>query len=501
MKTKLLLIITGLLLLCGAGCKKALDVNTTSLVTDDQMWKVKNDARSAVFATYGLLRAALSNENAFFVYGELRGGDFKVSSRQDISAVTRQDLNADYGSMAEWKDWRRFYAVIAQANLCIEKLPLVTQNDFRYRQEDLKLDLANVRFIRALSYFYLARIWGKVPLINAAAEGGFAEKPQASEADVLAFAASEAAAAAIDLPWRYNGLWPEQQGMYYGQTDIQLQSIIATKAAAYALAAHVAAWQGDYATAEKNCRLIVDNNSNGGYNTAVTSNLTSPNGVFSGQGYSVIFSINFAAKNQEASIKGHVEDWTLSEPFIPKKTADIYVPKDSITKIFNEPNDARFSLAADGSTVGEYFTNFSNAAPMFSKIRNLSVSQIPVFKSYQSAIVIFRFEEILLLRAEAAIFLNFRSDALANLNKVRTARNLSEFSSTDNKVILEAIFKERRRELLGEGWRWYDLIRFKRVKEFSKLSDADIANGATRWPVSKVVLGNNSKLVQNNFWH
>ncbi len=501
MKTKLLFVITGLILLSALSCKKTLDVDSTSLVTTDQMWKVKNDARSAVFATYGLMRAALSNENAFFVYGELRGGDFSVTSRQDIASVVKQDLNAEYGAMAEWKDWRRFYAVIVQANLCIEKLQLVTKADFRYRAEDLKLDIANVRFLRALAYFYLARIWGNVPLIRANAEGDFTERSQSSEADILAFAGTEAAEAAVDLPWRYNGTFPEQQGQYYAQSDAQLRSIIATKAAAYALAAHIAALQGDYATTEKNCRLIVDNSSNGGYAVSAAADLSSATGVFSGQGFSVIFSINFAAKNQEASIKGHVEDWTLSEPFIAKKTADIYVPKDSIIKIFNEANDARFSLAADGSTVGNYFTNFSNSAPMFSKIKNLSVSQVPVFKSYQSAIVIFRLEEILLLRAEADVFLNYTSDALVNLNKVRTNRGLTEFLSTDKAAILQSVIKERRRELLGEGWRWFDLVRLKQVKNFTKLTTEDIAAGAAKWPISKVTLNNNSKLIQNNFWH
>ncbi|WP_316817216.1 RagB/SusD family nutrient uptake outer membrane protein [Pedobacter nyackensis] len=501
MKIKLLLLVTCLITLSETGCKKSLDINSTNMVKTDQMWKVKNDARSAVFATYGLLRAALSNENAFFAYGELRGGDFSVTNRQDISSVVNQDLNADYGAMSEWKDWRRFYAVIAQANLCLEKLSLVTKNDFRYREEDLKLDMANVRFLRALSYFYIARIWGNAPLIRSNTEGSFTEKTQASEADLLSFAAAETADAAKDLPWRYDGKGPEQLGLYYGQTSAQLQSIIATKAAAYALAAHIAAWQGDYATTEKNCELVIDNNANGGYNTTSTGNLTSSSGIFSGQGFSVIFSINFAAKNQEASIKGHVEDWTLSEPFIAKKTPDIYIPKDSILKIFNESNDARFSLAADGSTVGSYFTNFSNSIPMFSKIKNLSVSQTPVFRSYQSAIVIFRLEEIMLLRAEAKVFLNYKADAVTYLNQVRTIRGLSEFASTDGNTILETIFKERRRELLGEGWRWYDLIRLKKVKAFTKLTDADIAMGATKWPISKSALNNNGKLVQNKFWH
>jgi len=501
MKRKLLYVLSAVLFLSVSGCKKSLDIDSTSLVTTDQMWKVKNDARSAVFATYGLMRAALANENAFFVYGELRSGDFDVTVRQDISSVIKQDLNADYGSMNDWKDWRRFYAVIVQANLCIEKLQLVAANDFRYRQEDLKLDIAAVRYLRALSYFYLARIWGNVPLIRSNVEGDFTERSQSSEADVFSFAATEVAAAASELPWRYNGLWPEQQGLYYGQPESQFQSILATKAAAYALGAHIAAWQGEYATTERYCQLIADNASNGGFAITPIASLTSATGLFAGKGYSVIFSISFAAANQEASIKGHVEDWTLSEPFIQKKIPEIYVNKDSIVSIFNEVNDTRFSLAVDGSIKGDYFTNFSNSIPMFSKIKNLSVSQTPVLRSFQSSIIVFRLEEILLLRAEAQLFLNQKPDAVTNLNRVRVARGLAEFASSDSKLILEAIFKERRRELLGEGWRWFDLVRLKRVQDYTTLTLTQINGGATKWPISKVALNNNSKLVQNNFWH
>jgi hypothetical protein len=481
-------------------CKKTLSPDVTSLVPEANMWQVKNDARSAVFATYGLLRAALANSNAFMAYGELRGGDFRISNRQDLNAVLSNNLNANYSALEEWKDWQRFYAAIAQANLCIEKLPLVSKNDFRYRAEDLKLDIANIRFLRALTYFYLARIWGDVPLITSNAAGYFEGKPAASASAVLAFAASEAAAAAIDLPWRYNGAWPEQQGNYWNQNDDYWRSTVGTKASCYSLLAHIAAWQQDFAATEKYCRLVMDNSGNGGYTMASTSQLTAEDGVFKGKGLDVIFSLSFSANYQEASVSGHAEDWTLSEPFIPKKTADIFVPKDSVLAIFDEPGDARFSLNGDGTAAGSYFTNFNNAAPMFSKIKVRAVVQSPVLRSYESAIIIFRYEEIILLRAAAAIRINDVTAGRDFLNMIRSQRGLANMASTDGNEILKYILKERRRELLGEGWRWFDLVQFKQVPVYTTLSQADVDNGAASWPVSKSALANNPTLVQNNFW-
>jgi len=67
-------------------------------------------------------------------------------------------------------------------------------------------------------------------------------------------------------------------------------------------------------------------------------------------------------------------------------------------------------------------------------------------------------------------------------------------------ALLDAIFLERRRELIGEGWYWYDLVHFNKVAQFTGLSQQDVNNGAVYWPLSKSALASNSALVQNNFW-
>lgn len=459
------------------------------------MWTTRNDARSAVFGTYGLLRAALADNNAWLAYGELRGGDFKSAARMDLSQVTVNQLNATSPALEQWKNWRRFYAAVAQANLCLEKLSLVHQNDFRYTTEELQLDQAHIHFLRALTYFHLVRIWGDVPLLLHTGDGSFAPMKRESQARVLDAAMRDALAAADNLPWNYATLSTELKSPYWGQNGAVWKGVVATKGAAYTLLAHIAAWKGDYLTTEKYTRLTLDNRTLANYSYADIATLTGDGGTFGGQAGNVIFALPFNNLYQESSASGHIEDWTLSEPYITRVRPDVYVSNDTILKIFSEPNDNRFKVTDGGTAAGNYFSGFGNAMPMFTKIKQMAVSGANPLRLFQSAIVIFRYEELVLLRAEALYFLGKNEDAILQLNGVRAQRGLPDYTAAVgplNWVILQ----ERRRELLGEGWRWYDLARFDRLP----MKPADMANGALYWPIAQDVLSSSPLVEQNKFW-
>ncbi len=73
-------------------------------------------------------------------------------------------------------------------------------------------------------------------------------------------------------------------------------------------------------------------------------------------------------------------------------------------------------------------------------------------------IVLFRYADVLLMAAEAAYRLGDKKQALDDLNLVYERSNDSLLPDVDEEVLLS----ERLRELMWEGWRRNDLIRFRR---------------------------------------
>ncbi|MEY3350835.1 MAG: hypothetical protein RIQ50_946 [Bacteroidota bacterium] len=70
--------------------------------------------------------------------------------------------------------------------------------------------------------------------------------------------------------------------------------------------------------------------------------------------------------------------------------------------------------------------------------------------------VIFRFADVLLMKAEALVRTGKAGDGLTIVNSIRTKRGATPFSS----LTLDNLLDERSRELYWEGWRRNDLVRF-----------------------------------------
>jgi hypothetical protein len=70
--------------------------------------------------------------------------------------------------------------------------------------------------------------------------------------------------------------------------------------------------------------------------------------------------------------------------------------------------------------------------------------------------VIFRYADVLLMKAEALLRTNQEAEARTIVNELRAARGASALTTLDEQTLLD----ERGRELYWEGWRRQDLIRF-----------------------------------------
>ncbi len=241
-----IILILMLITLLNAGCKKVLDIDSTRTVAEENMWNKLEDSRAALLGTYSLTRAALVDNNAYWIYGDVRSGEFSSPTRQDLKAVINNNLSASYPVLDALSNWRRWYAVINSANIFLERIGDVKKSDPRYTENNMTVDIAQERFLRAFAYFYMVRIWGDVPFIISSHDGSFENKAREDKDKILAWAEQEILAAAADLPYKYSANDIQQPGNYYNENENRWNGVLARKITAYAILSHIAAWRGNY---------------------------------------------------------------------------------------------------------------------------------------------------------------------------------------------------------------------------------------------------------------
>lgn len=120
--------------------------------------------------------------------------------------------------------------------------------------------------------------------------------------------------------------------------------------------------------------------------------------------------------------------------------------------------------------------------------------------------VIWRLADLKLLRSECRVQLEQAYDlCVADLNDVRDRAGLSAYDGPkDKETLRNEIFRERQRELFGEGHRYYDIVRNGYLNELSyayrALSAQDIKNGALYLPVNERAFNKNELMTQNIYW-
>lgn len=495
----ILLLVSGTLL--SSSCNKILDIDSHHIVNEENKWRDINDARASLMAVYGLVRSALAEDNAHWIYGDLRSGDFVATNRRDLQEVIAGNLKASYPTVVNLSNWRKFYAAINAANLFIERSGEITKLDLQYTEINNQIDIAQARALKGFCYFLLARTWGDVPIWDKSYEGAFPKVKASSESIVLAYAEAELKAATKVLPFRYGSrtdeVFPVEQ--YHGFDYEEWDGVLFNRVSVNAILAHLTAWAGKYLESSVYSEYVLTNGRKSVANYVPNATFTASDGFFYTSSNSQLVAFPFKWSAGEASFEGHIEQLTLASPLVPKAIPEIFIPQDRIVSIFTEPGDNRFSFDQNGTPVSSYFSEFGGLRPIFSKIKVFrSGSTDGSFPLFSSAIVFSRMEDIALLRAEALAVLGESELAKNILNQIRKSRGLGEVQG--NKDLLDEIFNERRRELMGEGWRWFDQVRYHKIKRKDENFNRLIDNKGIFWPIAGTSLATNPELVQNSYW-
>ncbi|TDS12374.1 RagB/SusD family nutrient uptake outer membrane protein [Sphingobacterium paludis] len=109
--------------------------------------------------------------------------------------------------------------------------------------------------------------------------------------------------------------------------------------------------------------------------------------------------------------------------------------------------------------------------------------------------VVFRYADVLLMQAEAALRggTGSAADALTLVNSIRTNRGVPAMTS----LTLDNLLDERARELYWEGWRRQDLIRFGKFLEPWQEKEADPSPRTLVYPIPSQQIAVNPNLTQN----
>jgi hypothetical protein len=126
----------------------------------ENYWKEEADVNSVVNSCYvGMQEGGFINK--VITWGELRAEN--VTQGPDVPGDIQQLLKCNLLSTNGCCNWDAFYNVINRCNIVLHYAPSVADLDPNYNTTDLNMTTAEVKAIRALSYFYLIRTFKDVP--------------------------------------------------------------------------------------------------------------------------------------------------------------------------------------------------------------------------------------------------------------------------------------------------------------------------------------------------
>jgi len=478
------------------------------------------------------------------------GWDRNNSNWQEIGKGSHDSNNGFIRTV-----WTESYRGIARCNFLLDNIDKLKDQISPELYAQVK---AEVRFVRAINYHYLAELFGGVPLVTKTLTLAEAQMPKSTKQEVANFIIAEMDEAAKDLPVSYDA---KNAGR-------------ATKGAAWAIKARTALYNEQWDVAATAAKAVMD----------LKVYQLHPNFgqlfTYAGQTSSeIIFALQYL---KGTIVQGTPQNFLsrmaqgASNKVPPQSLIDSYEATDGLTidqsPLFDPKNpfqnrDPRlnFTVALPGSNYFNYkFETHKDSLKTFNynttpttRVDNIEATH--AFATYtgycwrkytdmtdrndrsnsELNVILMRYAEVLLIYAEAKIEANQIDESVyAAINQVRQRPSVNMPAITPGKTQAELrsiVRKERKYELAVEGFRLFDIRRWKIAENVMKgpflgripkglLSNApvidvngtpDYSNVANKsqmrlvetrsfnptrdylWPIPNIEILTNTQLVQN----
>ncbi len=156
-------IIGAVCMACGmASCADFLEIKPQNEIILEDFWGEKADVDNVVTSCYSALLAE-DVVKRMIIWGEVRSDNMQsgenINNDVDLYNILKENLTANN----KYTTYDKFYDVINRCNTVIKYAPGVAEIDPSYTEGDLKATIAEVSALRDLCYFYLIRTFRDVP--------------------------------------------------------------------------------------------------------------------------------------------------------------------------------------------------------------------------------------------------------------------------------------------------------------------------------------------------
>jgi hypothetical protein len=476
MKMKKLFIGLGLTsLLIVASCKKAIDVEPEFVKDGSQIFTSLNDYEFALTGAYSLFRQI----------GYFQSGGQTTSTWGNLPDMMTDNLVQTGEDLANWQNqtnwvyttdeddiavaWIAAYSVVAQANLTLRNIEQFSTADPK-RVNRIK---GQALAIRGMAHFDVLRYWG-VNYDRTSTELGI---PYVSSVDI------EAKPVRLTVKESWDNILKDvlEAETLLGNVDKAVNTASnksgLDQVAVRGLLARMYLYAKEYPKAEEYATLVINA-------VPLASRSDFPNIWKDASASEVLFSVAFNAGEGSPATGAHAAAGNRNR----------FRPAVELEGTYDQTNDVRFnSYFAARSLSGtsrRILTKFYGRGTAADNLVNWKVM---------------RTGEMYLIRAEARAMQGGAKEVLglADLNALRSARISGIVAGVfTGQALLDQIQLERRKELVGEGHRWFDL---KRTTRMINRTDTELTSTRKTlaptarewtWPIPQGEIDANSNIKQ-----
>lgn len=457
MKKIYTILISIVLIAFTSSCTDWLDIRPESDVVLDEFWQNETQVNEVLAACYRSLTEK-SVMSSMITWGELRSDN--VTYGNDMNKDQVKIINLDINTSNEFCKWGSMYTVINYCNIFLHYAPGVVEIDQNFTETEYRSLEAEVLAIRSLAYFYLVRTFKRVPWVETPSidDNQNYYVKQSEEEEVLAKIIAD-----LEKALKFTREQFE---------TVQFTKGRITKNAVRAMLADIYLWKGDYNKSIEYCDQIIND-----------ENLELVDGedvlqevFFMGNSRESIFEIQFDQNLYRNEIVeayyGKAGDtygeWAF--PYTIMAANDSPFKFKVISGYEAEYDQRRYDFLRLG-LFGDTYRIFKYVGVQ--RMKNSNGSNTYFYGSGTPNWIVYRLSDIILMKAEALVQLgtdNQQVIDLVNLTYMRSNYDDDEFEILPLSIndysskgdFEKLVLRERQRELMFEGKRWFDLMRLAR---------------------------------------